>query len=269
MDEIQRERTIWTVTLLLLLSSPLAIMVFLRVAIEHSLAMLPMYLLGIGSIVAVLVIEILYAVITGNAKVFIRDPRSSIKSRIRGNYEQWQQLHLDRLRRLGFSLTPGANDREWRILKSKRGQTHGFTDHSFMGQVAIESGSWGDAVSIELVMKDFILVDSGEVTRLKALAGYLVGDNDEFQVPTMPLTLECAVALAAFVHLSVYVAAAPGIGIRLPMFEASIMSTGMALWMIVVILMKRKQLLGLRTALACTVAGATPYLALLIGTLLG
>jgi hypothetical protein len=128
MDEIQRERTIWTVTLLLLLSSPLAIMVFLRVAIEH---------------------------------------------------------------------------------------------------------------------------------------------NDEFQVPTMPLTLECAVALAAFVHLSVYVAAAPGIGIRLPMFEASIMSTGMALWMIVVILMKRKQLLGLRTALACTVAGATPYLALLIGTLLG
>jgi hypothetical protein len=269
MDEFQRERTLWMITLLLVLSSPLAIMVCLRVGIAHSLSMLPMYLLGIGSIFAVLVIEFLYAVITGNAKVFIRDPRGVVKSRIAGNLEQWKELHLDRLRRLGFSLTPGANDQEWRISKIKRGQTHGFTDHTFIGQVAIESGSWGRIVSIELVMKDFILIDSGEVSRLKSLAGFLIGDKDEFQVPTIPLTLECAVALAVFTHLSIYLLAAPVIALRLPIFEASLLSTGMALWMVIVILVKRKALLGLKPALACTAAGATPYLALLINQVIG
>jgi hypothetical protein len=257
------------ITLLLVLSSPLAIMVCLRQGIEHSLSMVPMYLLGIGSIIAVLLIEILYAVIAGKAKVFIRDPRGSVRSRLTGDLDEWKELHLDRLRRLGFSLTPGANDQEWRISKIKSGHTHGFTEHSFVGQVVIESSSWGNRVSIELVLKDFILVDSGEVSRLKALAGYLIADSDEFKVSTMPLTLECAVTLAAFTILSIFLMAAPAIDLSLPIFEASLLSTGMALWMIIVILLKRKELLGLRTAFACTVAGATPYLALLIKQVTG
>jgi hypothetical protein len=271
LTEKDRERIYWRITVLLLISTPLLIAVSAGSyagintnELEFS-GLILLYFIGtgLGSIIAVMLIEML---ISPERKIWIKAPSVTVEHRIKGDVKEWIDRHFTRLHQAGFGYKPIDDGWQWQIQKSKKARVHSFIDNSFSGEVRVRKDSFGNKASMTLVFNDIVIIDSGESSHLNKLASSLLDDSEGPNIePAGTLTLYSSVVLGVVSHLSCYAEIFFKPDFHLPVFEAAFLSAGEAVWMAVVISMKRKELIGMRIALAMILAGSAPFIALLVG----
>jgi hypothetical protein len=262
LSEAQRENIYWRITQALLLSTPLLIAVVAKnypvPNVEIFAREMPYLLpLGFGAIIAAMIFEIF---ISPERKFWIKRPSVTVEYAIRGDPKRWLERHFKLLNEAGFFYSANAEGRQWRINKNKSGSVHSFNDHAFSGAVAVTEDNFGARASITLVFEDVVVIETGEFSKLDRLAHSLLGDETSDVEKGLPLTACCAVILGIASHAFFY--AELIYKINLPGFAAAFLAFGEALWMTAVILIKQKELIGLRITIAMIAAGGAPFIGL-------
>lgn len=269
MSEADREKIYWWITAVLLLSTPgLAAVVawnysavlFMDI-LQGMTYLLP---LGIGSIVAVFFIEILFS---KERKMLIERPCVTIEHRIRGDVKQWMERHFRVLKDEGFGCRIEEEGRQWHIGKNRgNGFTSGFTQHAFSGEVTVSADNFGPGASLTLTLEDSVIIETGEISKLGQLGCRLLGEKCSEVEKTMSLTLCSAVIMGVVTHALFY--GEHFIDLHLIGFGASLLSMVEAVLMTVMIAAKPKELIGLRIAAAMIIAGGAPFFGLVIGKIM-
>jgi hypothetical protein len=268
--ERNRERTYWWGTVALLASSPVLISMsvpyYSRISPDGGMFSALTFPFLIAAPIAALVLALLIELIfSRELKVWMKHPAVTIERRIEGGLEQWYQRHSITAREAGFILTPTGKSGQWHFRKPKKPHVYSFLDNPFSGSVLISDHDAGPVASLTLVLDTIVIIETGELAKMRALADHLLGGVSCELRPDIPFMLATCVVLGFMAHISCYLRVLAPDGISLPDLEASFFSVGEALWMTAVLLGKRSEAVGLRIAVGMILAGGAPIIALALG----
>ncbi len=258
----QREQLCWIVSIVLICSSPL----LSQLAFNHysQFRFNPFYLLVYPLVMAgILAFELLLSLGSPHRKFWVKEPSSTVEQRI-ANSQTWTTQLMERLSQADFQVEQTGPD-QWEISKAQASAVHAYQDHGFEGKISILTSSIVTA-QVSLTMKDTLILDSGELDNLNHFAHYLAGSSSPRSTTNFPFTLYTAVVLSVLSHGLGYLEHLAQLSFRLPTYELGFLGAGSAIWMAAIIWQKRKELTGLRVAIATGVAGAIPFCALLFNS---
>ena len=134
----------------------------------------------------------------GGRIIWLVNPARTVAMRISRPPELVLQQAKQRLLKMDFLVEEEPSAAKGRLLfHRKKGEAvHSFIEHSFSGEVrAVRSGEASE-VAVTLLLEETLVIETGELERMRLLAGYIGGEADELNIATLPFTLLCGVVLS-------------------------------------------------------------------------
>jgi hypothetical protein len=205
MNEQERERLYWRISLFLILVSPWILYYLSRMALNPFVPMpLINVVLLVGLIVSnvsVFLIEMLYTkIIKGKTsfKFWLVNPTVECRNKLQGSVMGCTQLIEQNLNHLGFQLEV-SQDYEKQLInfnKPIKYPVHNFLDHAFSGKVTLEQAFNGVSISVQLTFQDTVILETGEVNKLQAISEFIALKTSEILMKAVPYTLYCGLIIA-------------------------------------------------------------------------
>ena len=218
MTERQRHDAYWRLCLVFLLLSPLSVYGLLQGRVRYDFDTLHFLGFLFGGIALPLLLDVLLNVASGRKSALrfgtVR-PSVTCEGREEGTVSWALQGLQQRLRKHKFmdetaDGPDGAKIVTFRRLKDA--EVHSFLNHAFEGKATLAPSGTGTHVSLDLTLKDTILIDSGENEHLRQFGDYLTGEAAQFTYSSVPFSVYHGVALGfVTAALSALHAVAPGV----------------------------------------------------------
>jgi hypothetical protein len=278
MSEQARERVYWYISLGFLILAAIAAYRLYSAdfqpmffsAIERKL--IPV--LFIGSLPLALVTDLLIAVASGQGKSLrFWLPKPSTQCQYVVRRRQCTAVITDRLEKLGFNVrhqTTPAGIEYLDFQKAKSEKVYTFLENGFFGRVELSPTPVETAIRTKLTFDDTVIFDTGELTELRQLAEYIslkVARLEQFS--KLSIMSACGLAMA-YVTVLLSLCVSPAIAAQRAVLtsfaNAAILMLVAAL---VITVMKRPALIGIRSILIGLGLAMMPYLAWILAGLGG
>lgn len=264
MTERERERMYWRVTVALLAASPAV--AYVVSWIPEPPLFSPLHYIGalVASLPTPIVTELVVQAARGRLPgVWLDQPSVRIAHSAAGDVDETVEMVLGRLGQFGFETHQERDGDAIEIAFSRGkapGGVHAMADHAFSGVARVAPSAYGARVETDLVLHDTLIVESGELSMIDSLGGYVTGRDSEIDVATAPYTTLCAVNLS---WIATGLAVAAGLGVGPGPGWAAAAATAAASMAAVMLgygAIRGPVLLGRRLCLAAIALAAIPWL---------
>ncbi len=197
--------------------------------------------------------------------LWIKQPSVSLRTEPAGSLAEIAVQVRQRLAAGGFARKEQASpvgDVLIDFTKQKAAKPQSFVDHAFRGTVSLSSTGPRPETAITVIFDGIILIETGEYSRLRALAGYLLGTEATLVVRQPPLTLLTGVTLAVANLVALILGLLDNPSWVRPTFSTSLAAAALCIWGLVIVLRDRRNLEGLGLGALGLAAAAVPFLML-------
>ncbi len=266
MNEAERERIHLRIALAWLVLSPWVLIGLVEARVAPAWDQTRFLVALLVALPATFLLELLLTGLLGKGsglRFWVKHPSVRGENEAKAGASECEGELRARLAKLGFAYEatgPGA----LRFSKPKRPQVNAFLDHAFSGRVALVTTAFGTRIAVELTFADILLLETGERSKLTALADYLCLRSAEGAARSVPLLVYCGVTLGYATALASALERFRPVWVSPWLFPLSAAAVGFLAFALRAIVRDRTQLYGSRLAALGLALAALPWIAWLL-----